>query len=94
MPVVWIPSLLRQLTHGQEKVSVTGTNIGQVIAELERLFPGMQARLCDGDHLRAGMAVIVGTEVARLGLSQSVGEKSEVHFLPAVSGGSFRSEAS
>ena len=87
MPVVWIPSLLRALTQGQEKVTVTGMSIGQVITELERQFPGIQGRLCDGDGLRAGMAVVVDTEVARLGLAQPVGEKSEVHFLPAVSGG-------
>jgi hypothetical protein len=33
------------------------------------------------------MAVIVDTEVARLGLFQPVGEHSEVHFLPAIGGG-------
>jgi molybdopterin converting factor small subunit len=87
MAIVWIPSLLRQLTHGQEKVTVTGANVGQVVLELDRRYPGMRARLCEGDCLRAGMAVVVDTEVARLGLSQPVGEKSEVHFLPAVSGG-------
>jgi sulfur-carrier protein len=87
MPVVWIPSLLRALTQGRDKVTVAGTSIGEVIAELDQLFPGMRVRLCDGDSLRRGMAAVVDTEVARLGLAQPVGEKSEVHFLPAVSGG-------
>ncbi len=87
MPTVWIPSLLRQLTHGAEKVSVAGTNLAQIIDELERLFPGIRSRLCTGDALRPGMAVVVDTELARLGLSQPVGVNSEVHFLPAVSGG-------
>jgi len=87
MAVVWIPSLLRQLAHGHEKAAVAGSNIGEIIEELERLYPGMQARLCAGDSLRAGMAVVVDAEVARLGLLQPVGQESEVHFLPAVSGG-------
>jgi molybdopterin synthase sulfur carrier subunit len=87
MPVVWIPSLLRQLTHDQEKVTVAGTNIGEVIAEMERLYPGIRARLCDGDSLRPGMAVVVDTEVARLGLAKPIHETSEIHFLPSLSGG-------
>ena len=37
--------------------------------------------------IRPGMAVIVDTEVARLGLFQPVSEQSEVHFLPAIGGG-------
>jgi molybdopterin synthase sulfur carrier subunit len=87
MPVVWIPSLMRQLAQGQEKVAVAGTNIGEIIAGLDRLFPGMDARLRDGEGLRAGIAAVVDTEVARLGLAQPVRDESEIHFLPAVSGG-------
>ncbi len=87
MPVVWIPSLLRSLTGGRETVTVPGDTVGQVIDELERLHPGMKARLCEGEGLRPGMAVAVDTQVARLGLRQPVAEKSEIHFLPAVSGG-------
>jgi molybdopterin converting factor small subunit len=34
------------------------------------------------------MAVVVDTQIARAGLSESVGANSEVHFIPAVAGGS------
>ena len=87
MPVVWIPSLLRSLSGGEEKVVVTGTTIGEVIEQLEQQFPGMKDRLCDAGGLRRGLAVSVDTQLARFGLSQPVGESSEVHFLPAISGG-------
>lgn len=87
MPLVYIPSLLRDLTGGEEKITLPGTNIGAIIAELDRRFPGMQNRLCQGDALRPGLAVAVDTQIARLGLAQAVEESSEVHFLPAVSGG-------
>jgi molybdopterin synthase sulfur carrier subunit len=87
MPVVWIPSLLRGLTGGQERLTVPGRTVRQVIEELERRFPGIQARLCDADDLRPGIAVAVDTQVARRGLGEPVAEQSEVHFLPAVSGG-------
>jgi molybdopterin synthase sulfur carrier subunit len=87
MPIVWIPALLREVTGGQETVQVPGKTVAEVIDALEWLHPGVRERLCAGETLRPGMAVIVDTEVARLGLFQPVGEHSEVHFLPAIGGG-------
>jgi molybdopterin synthase sulfur carrier subunit len=93
MARVWIPSLLRDITGGAETVTVPGASVGQVIDELDRLHPGARDRLCDGDALRSGLAVVVDNEVARLGLLQPVGPDSEVHFLPAISGGGDADEA-
>jgi sulfur-carrier protein len=87
MPQVWIPSLLRDLTGGQETVVVQGTRVGEVIEELDQRFPGVKSRLCDGVGLRPGIALVVGTEVSGLGLGQPVEPDSEVHFLPAIGGG-------
>lgn len=87
MPVVWVPSLLRELTGGADKVSVEGRTVGEVIDELERQFPGIRSRLCHGDALRPGIAIAVDTQIARLGLLETLGANSEVHFLPAVGGG-------
>jgi molybdopterin synthase sulfur carrier subunit len=89
MATVWIPSLLRDLTSGQEAVTVAGANVGQVVEALDARFPGVKARLCDANGLRPGVAVAVDTQLSRLGLLQPVGEASEVHFVPAISGGSF-----
>jgi molybdopterin synthase sulfur carrier subunit len=88
MATVWIPSLLRDLTNGQDTVRVPGATVGQIIEALERAYPGMKARLCDGSVLRRGLTVAVDTQVARLGLAQPVSDESEVHFIPAISGGS------
>jgi sulfur-carrier protein len=87
MPVVWIPSLLRGVTGGKDKVTVRGATIGEIIDNLEQLFPGIKSRLCDAGGLKPGLAVSVDTQLARFGLSQAVAENSEVHFLPAISGG-------
>jgi molybdopterin synthase sulfur carrier subunit len=87
MARVWIPSLLRDLTGGQEQVEVPATKVHEIIEELERRFPGMRARLCAGDSLRAGIALIVDSQAAQLGVMQPVGPESEVHFLPALGGG-------
>jgi sulfur-carrier protein len=87
MAVVWIPSLLRDVTRGQETVQVSGRTVREVVANLEQLYPGIQARLCEGDGLRPGLAVAVDSLHARLGMLQPVAEDSEVHFLPALAGG-------
>lgn len=87
MPVVWIPSLLRGLTGGQEKLKIPGRSVGEVIDELDRRYPGIKARLCDADGLRPGVAVAISAQVARRGLHENVGDDSELHFVHAVSGG-------
>lgn len=88
MPTVWIPPQLRTLTEGRETVRVGGTTVQEVIDQLEASHPGIKARLCDDNGLRPGLAVAIGPNLARLGLLESVPAESEVHFLPAISGGS------
>jgi molybdopterin synthase sulfur carrier subunit len=68
-------------------VIVSGATVGQIIEALDRAYPGIQARLCDENGLRPGIAVVVDTQVASLGLLEAVGDTSEVHFLPAIGGG-------
>ena len=87
MATVWIPSLLRQVTGGQETIQVRGGTVSEIIDNLEARFPGIKARLCDAGGLRRGIAVAVDTQVARGGLNEPVGDNSEVHFLPSISGG-------
>jgi molybdopterin synthase sulfur carrier subunit len=87
MPMVWIPPLLRELTGGQEIVSVPGKTVRQVIDAMEETYPGMRARLCEGDWLRPSLSVVVDGAVSRRGLGHPLDEASEVHFVPMVSGG-------
>ncbi len=87
MAVVYIPSLMRDLTGGREKAEGPGRTVGEVIESLERAFPGVRARLCEGDRLKPGLAVLVDGHSGRLGLLEPVDEHSEIRFVPAVSGG-------
>jgi sulfur-carrier protein len=84
---VWVPSLLRDLTGGKETVRVSGATVREVIDAVDRLHPGVRARLCDEDGLRSGVAVAVNTQFATLGLLQPVPPGAEVHFIPAIGGG-------
>ena len=87
MAKVWIPSLLRELCGGERIVEVPGRSVRQVIANLEAHCPGIGERLIEDGELRPDLAVSVDGEATQIGLLQPVGEHSEVHILPALSGG-------
>lgn len=87
MPVVGIPSLLRELTGGRASVSVDGDTVRDVIENLERLHPGMKERLCDGERLRSSISVVVDGATSILKLRHRLTESSEIHFVVAISGG-------
>ena len=85
---VWIPALHRDLTGGQEMVTASGETVAEVVADLEASYPGMAARLCDEGRLRPHIAVAINGEVTRRGLRERLSAPSELHFIPALSGGS------
>jgi molybdopterin synthase sulfur carrier subunit len=87
MPTVIVPALLRQLTNGQERVTVRGTTVRQVVEDLERQFPGIKTHLIEDEDLKSGIAVSIDGEMAVGGLLDPVKETSEVFFLPAIGGG-------
>ena len=90
MPEVWIPPGMQRLTGGREQVRVAGATIRQVVNNLEREFPGIRDELCHGDAISPGLAVIIDGETANLGMLERVKEDSEIHFIPAIAGGSGR----
>ena len=47
MPSVLIPTPLRKLTAELESVSAIGANIGELIDNLDKAYPGLKDRLCD-----------------------------------------------
>ncbi len=87
MPIVWVPPLMRDLTGGVPWVEVSGRSVREVVDELERRYPGVRARLCEGERLAPGLAVAVDGRMSRLGMFAPVEERSEVRFLPAIEGG-------
>ncbi len=91
MARIFLPPTMRPLAGGSSVVDAEGSRLGQVIINLERKFPGMKRYLIDEpefpDRIRLGMAAFVDGELADLGLLHPVLPESEVHFLPAMSGG-------
>ena len=87
MATVWIPSLMRDLTAGQQRVEAPGRTVREVIAALDAAYPGLKGRLCRGEQIDPAVSVWVDGRIALLGLRQAVGEDSEIQFLAAVAGG-------
>jgi molybdopterin converting factor small subunit len=87
MAMVWIPSLMRDLTLGQSQFDAPGKTVGEVIAALDAAYAGIQGRLCRGEEIDPALSVWVDGRIAPLGLVQAVEEQSEIQFLPAVAGG-------
>ena len=86
MALVFIPTMMQNLTAGETQVRVEGKTLRQLINNLEGRFPGIRERLLQDDDIRPDVAVAVDGEVA-FNLMERVSEDSEVHFVPPISGG-------
>ena len=78
---------MQELSNGKERVVVEGNTVRQVIENLEQSYPGFRERLIDQNRVKPNIAVAIDGEITPLGLRGKVSEASEVHFLPAISGG-------
>ena len=88
MPTIWIPPLLQKLTNGAKVVEIEGQSIREVVTALDLAFPGIKSHLCDrNDKIRVEIAVAVDSQIVTTGMRTQISTDSEVHFLPALSGG-------
>jgi len=68
-------------------VDVEGSTVREIIENLERIYPGIRERLVENERLRPNISVAVDGEVTPLGMAETVGPGSEVHFVAAIRGG-------
>ncbi len=90
MATVRIPTSLRKLTQGKEEVSAAGATVGEVIADLEKRYPGLKERICDDSGaLRRFVNVFVRDEDIRFqqNLDTPVKDGDELSIVPAIAGG-------
>ena len=85
---VFVPTMLQTMTDGVKQVDMEADNVRQVIDRLETLYPGIKDRLVESGQIRSNLAVAIDGEVARMGLLEKIGEAREIHFVPAIGGGS------
>ena len=88
--MVRIPTPLRKVTNGDDKVTVEGATLGVLIDSMESQYPGIKGRLCDDQgELRNFVNIYVNGEDVRFlnGLGTATNTGDEVSIVPAVAGG-------
>jgi molybdopterin converting factor small subunit len=84
---VRIASPLRSYTSGASSVTADGATLHDILASLDRSFPGIRFRMVDEqERIRPHMRLFVNTNEARQ-LSDSVRGGDTVHVICALSGG-------
>jgi molybdopterin synthase sulfur carrier subunit len=88
--VVRIPTPLRTLTKGKDEVSASGDTVADVIADLEKNYPGIRDRLLDEKGVRRFVNIYVGEEDIRFleGLKTQLKAGEQISIVPAIAGGS------
>jgi len=82
-----IPGPLRSYTRNAAQVSGAGLTLAELLADLNRQFPGMRFRMIDEqDRIRPHIKLFVNNELATT-LQHTLESGDEVHIICALSGG-------
>ena len=87
---VRIPTILRKHTGGEKAVTADGDTVRDLLADLDRRYPGIAGSLVTGDGaLHRFVNVYVNDEDVRFtgALGTAVKDGDSVTILPAVAGG-------
>lgn len=87
---VRLPGSLRETVGGTSKLEAQGRTLGEVIADVDRRYPGFRDRVLDeGGGLRTYVTVFIGERDARAigGAAAPIEDGSEVMLVPAMAGG-------
>lgn len=92
MPVsVYIPTPFRKLTGNRQRVDAEGDNVAEVLANVDKQFPGFRTLVFgSGDEIPAHINIYVNKqEITSLqGIRTAVRDGDEVAVIPAMAGGS------
>ena len=88
--LVRIPTPLRRMTGGKDKVEVESSTLSEMVDTLESEYPGFKERLVDENgELRYFVNIYINGEDVRFlqGLETVTSTGDEVSIVPAVAGG-------
>jgi sulfur-carrier protein len=84
---VRIPTPLRSYTRRAAEVDADGASVAELLADLDRRYPGIRFRMVDEqDHVRPHMRIFVNREQV-WDLATPLQADDEVQILQALSGG-------
>jgi sulfur-carrier protein len=87
---IHIPAPLRKLTQDKAVVEVMASNVAELIANLDKDFPGIKDKICDeSGAIRRYVNIFVDGEDIRFkdGSQTILREGADVSIVPAIAGG-------
>lgn len=90
MATIFIPTPMRKVTGGQNKIQVQAATVQDAIVYADAAYPGFRERILDGDgEIKRFINVFVnGVDVRALqGRATPLQEQDEVAVIPAMAGG-------
>ena len=90
MPIrIMIPTALQRLTQGSELVEGAAGTVIELVADLDKRYPGFAERICDGGKIRRFVNVYVNEEDIRFLKAEEteIKDGDEISIVPAIAGG-------
>ncbi len=82
-----VASPLRTYTGGATSVIASGATVAELLADLDRRFPGMRFRMIDEqDAIRPHIRLFAGSREVR-SVNEQMGGENVLHLICALSGG-------
>jgi molybdopterin synthase sulfur carrier subunit len=88
--LVRVPTPLRRLTNGKDKLDIEASNLNELIGKVDTIYHGFKERLCDeSGELREFVNIYLNGEDVRFlqGLDTATKAGDEISIVPAVAGG-------
>ena len=84
---VLLPTPLVEYTANRREVEAEGANLAELLADLDRRYPGIRFRMIDEqDAIRPHIRIFVNRELVK-GLDRGLAPSDEVLVVAALSGG-------
>ena len=83
------PTPLRQLTDNMTSVDVEGSNVIELIDNLDNKFPGVKDKIMEDNSLKHFVNIYINGEDIRYidSLNTEIKDNDEISIVPAVAGG-------
>jgi len=84
---IFVPNPLHSYTRGRAEVEGAGASLGELLADLDRRYPGFRFRIIDEQNqIRPHIRFFVGGEMAR-SIAHLINPGEDVQIVCALSGG-------
>lgn len=87
--IVRIPTPFQYVMGGRETIEANPDSIAGLIAQLDRLYPGISEKLTEKGKIRSYVNILVNDDDIRFlqGEDTAVSDGDEVTIVPAIAGG-------